>query len=274
MASESQKLYLDLLDYSRIRIKEFLHNYPIYPTQLQFNNEFNGACIVSMYENQRNKKDFPNRKSFFPTINCLSETCSKCWKFYLDPRNNSVKFLDIKLGKEFEKEFMGFLAAKGFISQRADTTIKNSPDIAVLSENGKPACFIEMKYLAAPFVKVHLFVKGRECYEGSTTLDTGKKIIAQRFIVEKDLRKPVYYVYWLDYPCIKGIFFMKSESVYEHIDSVKGIEWSRRERSGDYVKTHNGKLKIAHTEKVYLPLLLMGDFAELLEKMHEAVKNA
>jgi len=273
MPSKSQQLYLNLVGYSRVRLGQFLQKCPLFPTQLEFNIEFNGACVSLMYDEQRNHESCLPRQSFWTLINGLKETCSQCWNFYLNPRNNSVKFLDVRLGKQFEKEFMGFLESMGIKTERGDIEEKNAPDIAVLSKAAEPACYLELKYLTAPYVKVHQFVKGRECYEGSTTLDTGKKIAAQRKIVETKIKKPVFYVYWLDYPCIKGVFFMDSISVYKYIDSVHGVEWSRRQRSGDFVTTSEGKLNIAQVKKVYLPLLFMGDFAELLGKLREVIEK-
>jgi hypothetical protein len=184
-----------------------------------------------------------------------------------------VKSLDIRLGKYFENEFMGFLGVNGYESARGDVIRKNYPDIAVLQKDRQPACYLEHKYLTAPFVKVHTLVKGRECYEGSTTLDTGEKIAAQRQIVKAEITVPVFYVYWLDYPCIKGVFFMKSNDVYAHIDSVQGTEWVRKQRSGDFIDTGQGKLKVGHLHKVYLPLLRMGNFEELLKNIQMQVKE-
>jgi len=275
MISASQRLYTELLDYSSAKLNDFLHNYPLFPTQLKFDTIFNEACISLMYDGQRQQGTYLPRQSFWPKICGLKEICSSCWQFYLNPRNNSVKFLDIRLGKQFEKEFMGFLQSKGIGTRRGDIEAKNAPDIEVLSRRNAAACYLELKYLAAPYVKVHQFVKGRECYEGSTTLDTGKKIAAQRKIVETEIKQPVFYVYWLDYPCIKGVFFIDSAQVYKHIDSVRGVEWSRKHRSGDFITTGEGRLNIAQVKKVYLPLLSMGNFEELCERLRqESVKKA
>lgn len=273
LSTNSQGLYLELLDFAGSRLLTILKNYPLYLTQLTFDKEFNSCCISYMYDSQRNGKSYLSRQDFWPKISKLKSICASCWKFYLDPRNNSVKFLDIRLGKYFENEFMGFLRAKGFECIRGDIDRKNYPDIAVLHKNRQPACYLELKYLTAPFVKVYTLVKGRECYEGSTTLDTGKKIATQRQIVETEITVPVFYVYWLDYPCIKGVFFMKSNDVYAYIDAVQGTEWIRKQRSGDFVDTGQGKLKVGHLNKVYLPLLRMGNFEELLNNIQRQVEG-
>lgn len=269
MKTKSQDLYMELLEYSRPRLQKFLRNFPLYQTQLKFDEEFNHACISLMYESQRNQESHPPRQDFWSRIEGLKDTCASCWNFYLSPRNNSVKFLDIRLGRNFEEEFIGFLKSKGLDAGRGDVDRKNYPDIVVLRQNHEPVCYLELKYLAAPFVKVYKFVKGRECYEGSTTIDTGEKIAAQREIVETEITVPVFYVHWLDYPCLKGIFFMESSDVYQYIDSVEGIEWARRQRTGDFVTTKKGKLKVGQLNKAYLPLLRMGTFEELLNNIQQ-----
>jgi len=218
-----------------------------------------------MYDAQRNRESHSPRQDFWPKIEGLKDACTSCWSFYLNPRNNSVKSLDIRLGKNFESEFMGFLRTKGFQTIRGDIERKNFPDVAIVRQDQQPACYLELKYLTAPYVKIFKFVRGRECYEGSTTLDTGKKIAAQRKIVETEITVPVFYTYWIDYPCIKGVFFMESHDVYQHIDSVQGTEWVRKERTGDFIETKQGRLRVAHLNKVYLPLLRMGNFEELLK---------
>jgi len=265
MSALSQSLYLELLAYSRSRLFEFLRDSSLYPTQLNFDQKFNTNCVSLMYEEQRPKDSFSPRQDFWPKIEGLKDACASCWSFYLNPRNSSVKSLDIRLGKNFESEFMGFLASKGFLSVRGDVKRKNFPDIAILRQDQQPACYLELKYLTAPYVKIYLFVKGRECYEGSTTLDTGEKIDAQRKIVEAEISVPVFYTYWIDYPCIKGVFFMESHDVYEHIDSVQGTEWVRKQRTGDFIETEQGMIRVGHLNKVYLPLLRMGNFEELLQ---------
>lgn len=265
--SISQNLYLELLAYSKSRLTEFLKASTLYPTQLDFDRKFNSNCVSLMYEGQRGKESFSPRQDFWSKIEDLKDASASCWKFYLNPRNSSVKSLDIRLGKNFESEFMGFLTSKGFPNVAGDTERKSFPDIAILGQDKQRICYLELKYLTAPYVKIYQKVRGRECYEGSTTLDTGEKITAQRKIVENEIRVPVFYTYWIDYPCIKGVFFMESNDVYKHVDSVEGTEWVRKQRSGDFIETEQGKLRVGHLNKVYLPLLRMGNFGELLERI-------
>jgi hypothetical protein len=263
MVEESQKLYEELLGSSRERLSQSLQNYPTFSTQLKFDSVFNSACISIMYNAQRHQKPLLPKTLFWSKICGLRETCYSCANFYVSQRTNSDKSCDIELGKQFENELMEFLKSLGIATDRADNEKKNAPDIKVLSKDMSPSCYLEIKYLSAPFVLRNKFAKDRECYEGSTTLDSDKKILDQRRIVENEIRRPVYYVYWLDYPCIKGIFFMDSKEVYQYLDSVNNLEWTRKTRSGDF----SGNTRVGHNKKVYLPLLKMGNFEEFLKNL-------
>jgi len=130
-----------------------------------------------------------------------------------------------------------------------------------------------VKYLTAPFVKIFEKVPGRECYEGSTTLDADEKLETQRKIVEEEIDVPVYYVYWLDYPCIKGVFFMPSEEVYSYLDETK-LEWTRKERTGNFIHADRKRVRVGHIKKIYLPLLKMGNFEGLSNRLHELVASS
>ena len=125
----------------------------------------------------------------------------------MNPRNKSNKKMDVILGQQFEYLLIDFFKdKKGIISEKADKSYKNYPDNLVRDSSNQIVCYYEVKFLTAPFLLTYKVRPGRECYEGSTTLDIAKKIKAQREIVEM-LDEPTYYVYWLDYPCLKGIFY-------------------------------------------------------------------
>lgn len=259
--SLSEQLYLELVSLNRKKLIEYLENYPLYGSQISYDANFNSECYDLMFSKQRGGNPIM-RRDFWSQIENLQEECNSCWKFYIKPRNNSIKSLDIKLGKMFEKSFIDFLNMKGFQALRADEVKKNYPDIKVIKND--VVSYVELKYLSAPFLMVHRKLRGRECYEGSTTLDVGKKISAQRELVESEILEPVFYVYWIDFPCIKGVFFMRANEVYHYIDERKGLEFTRKERSGDFISTPLGKQKMAQLNKVYLPLLKMGNFEELM----------
>ena len=270
--SKSISLYKELLEIASPDLQEFTKNYPAHPTQFQF-NEINEKCVEKIYGELRKENKILPRLELVEQIDGLGETCSPCWKFYMTPRNRSAKFLDIKLGKEFEKHFVTFLNHKGIPSDTIKKgTPLNYPDVEIFNEQKTVVARCEIKYMSAPFLMLYKKKPGRECYEGSNTLDVGEKIQKQRKFVETEINEPVFYVYWLDYPCVKGVFYMKSADVYAHIDSVGGEEFERKERTGDFVKTKDGtKKKLAQTKKVYLPLYSMKNFDGLMQELNSLV---
>ena len=268
---DSIRLYKKLLESSRERLLEFTKNFPRQEKQFTF-EKFNEIAFEKMY---KNLKEVVQRQQLFSEVPGLKEACKGCWSFYLDKRNESVKSLDTKLGKQFEKALEEFFISIGLECIQSDERglEKNYPDLVVLGQDEKPVAFLEVKYLTAPFVTIFRNVQGRECYEGSTTLDADKKLEAQRKIVEEKIDVPVYYVYWIDYPCIKGIFSMSAEEVFAYVDKVKR-EWTRKEREGNFIHVKGKRVKVGHTEKVYLPLLNMGDFEGLVRELHRIFENS
>ena len=247
-------------------IKEYTKNLPTHERQFTF-DKFNEECYIKMYIKLRKSKTIIPRRVLFNDIPKLKHVCGSCWNFYLNQRTKSKKSLDIKYGKKFEIKLAEFLNKIG-INCKLEKK-KKYPDIVIQKENKKIA-YIEAKYLSAPFVKAYEKVPGRECYEGSTTLDV-KKINAQRKLLESgEINVPVFYVYWLDYPCIKGVFYMPAEKVYAYADVV-GVEWSRKEREGDYILVGDKKIKVGARKKIYLPLLEMGSFSELIGELRALI---
>jgi len=269
---KSIELYFELLDFAKPKLMFFLKNYPLHESQLNF-TEFNKECYRKIYIELRQNKKIISRKELIKLIPSLDTVCKNCWKFYISPRSNSIKSLDIKFGKKFEEVFMDFLSNKGFVCKDGDQIKKNYPNIAILNSREKPVCYLELKYIAAPFLTVYQKIKGRECYEGSLTLDVDEKLKLQRKIVEEEIKVPVFYVYWADFPCIKGIFFVEGKKVYEYVDEV-GLEYTRKARSGNFIQRTNGEVvEIGHREKVYLPLFEMEDFERLLEILIALIKE-
>jgi len=252
-------------------LTEFTKNFPRQERQFTF-EEFNEIVFQTMYKNLENV--IP-RQQLFDQVPNLKEACKGCWAFYLNPRNKSVKSLDIRLGKLFENVLKDFFTSIRLQCVRSDELgfRKNYPDLVVLGQKKKPIAFLEIKYLTAPFVKVYAKVPGRECYEGSTTLDVDEKLEEQRKIIEEEIDVPSYYVYWLDYPCVKGIFFMPSEEVFSYVDEKK-LEWTRKEREGNFVHTKGKRVRVGHIAKAYLPLLKMGDFEELVKELQKLVGSS
>ena len=117
------------------------------------------------------------------------------------------------MGKQHEEALMEFLSNKlNTIVCRADLEDRSMPDCKVLKADGTVAAYFEVKFHGAPFVCA-LQKTGRYCYEGSATLDY-KKIEKQLAIIDK-LDAPVFYVHWIEYPCLKGVFFETSVGWYE-----------------------------------------------------------
>ena len=104
----------------------------------EFSNQFmfselNERCLDVIY---KQKKVIP-RQDFFPSINNLEKTCKECWRFYLNPRNKSIKGLDIQLAKKFEIKLLDFLKKKGINCKRGDVGKKIYPDNMVLDNDEK-----------------------------------------------------------------------------------------------------------------------------------------
>ena len=88
-------------------------------------------------------------------------------------------------------------------------------------------------------------------------------------IVESELDRPVFYLHWIDYPCLKGLFFETSDQVKNEL-FILGEEFNREEREGDF--NESGKKK-GYTEKFYAKLLEMGSFEELIDIFLDMKKN-
>jgi hypothetical protein len=178
------------------------------------------------------------------------ETCGYCEKFHINNLKNIDKDADISIGKDLENCFKLFLeemlnGKNIYISiQRADSENLHMPDFKVVrTSDGKILAYFEFKAIYRPFIKISDKVDSTyECYSHSLTLDlsNGKKLMEQRKLVEDKIGTDnVYYVYWYDLPCIKGIFWISSKRVYEHMD--KQVPYERRIVEGDF--SQNGKKK-------------------------------
>lgn len=87
-------------------------------------------------------------------------------------------------------------------------------------------------------------------------------------IIDSELDRPTFYVHWIDYHDLKGIFFESSQQVKEYLYE-NSTQFTRNEREGDFVI----KKKVGYTEKIYSPLFEMGTFEEFIDILLDLKKN-
>ena len=255
-------LYEELLQSSKERFDEFFKNVPIFENQFQW-SDFNQKCYDLMYE-QNSYETFARVKELKNSIPELKDICKKCGEFYIPARNKSIPKYDVILGKQHEEALMEFLSKKlGAKTDRADLENRSMPDCKIMKSDGSVAAYFEVKFHGAPFV-MSLSLTGRYCYEGSATLDY-KKIEKQLEIIST-LDAPVFYVHWIEYPCLKGLFFVPSEQVAAYIAS-QHEEFERRKRDGDEQKS----AKSRYYKKMYSPLLHMGSFEQFITELKKCL---
>lgn len=259
-------LYEELLASCKERFDEFFANVPIFENQFTW-SEFNSKCYDAMYVNNtyENIAEVKNIKELIPE---LKDICKKCGEFYIPERNKSIPKYDVILGKQHEEALMEFLTTKlGAKTERADLQNRSLPDCKILKPDGSVAAYFEVKFHGAPFVRA-LYLTGRYCYEGSATLDY-KKIKKQLELIDNnELDAPVFYVHWIDYPCLKGVFYETSDQVKAFLESGDE-EFSRNIREGDNQKAK----KSVYLKKKYSPLLNMGDFDSLLNELKTLIES-
>lgn len=262
-AIESINLYKQLLKNSAHIKNEYLKNVNTFDNQLIF-NELNEKCYLKLYSEIKDINSIKPLNSFYEEIDGLEALNKKAYKFFMAPRNKSIKGMDVQLGNKFDEAFINFLCLIGIKAQRADTKNKKLPDILVLDKTKNIKAYIEHKYHHAPFMLSHKLI-GRESYEGSITMDTNK---LKKQIIECESEigdRPVYVVHWIDFHHLKGIFFNTISQIKDYLDNDKASEFQRKDREGDYKIVNRIKLKKGYLEKFYPPLHEMGDFSELVK---------
>ena len=256
-------MYEDILKIYRNEIDDFFKNVPTFDNQLHYDN-FNNLCFDKMYKNNNN--DDPKRvKDLKEEIVDLKDTCKKCGQYYMNPRNKSHIKYDVIMGQFFENILIDYFTNHLKIkATHGDKSNKKYPDCMILGKDKGIIAYFEVKYHCAPFISV-LQKINRYCYESSATLDV-KKIERQIEIIESDIERPVFYIHWIDYPCLKGIFFESSEQVKNALISEKIFE--REEREGDLEKNSQSVYK----EKIYSRLLDMGTIEEFVDMIKGMIK--
>lgn len=257
-------LYKSLLTFTENIKNEYLKNVPIFENQLNF-EEINELCYKKMYEDITLRSSIKTTPELYKEIPGLEELYKRARKFFLTPRNKSIKGLDVQLGKQFEEALINYLNSNKILAMRADTKNRRLPDIQVLDKTRNIKAYIELKYHNAPFM-LSWRLLNREPYEGSITLDT-EKVQKQLIEIDAELERPVYYVHWVDFPDLKGIFFNTNEQIEDYLNN-NPIEFVRKEREGDFkVSDYKIAAKVGYSEKFYPPLHEMGDFEELIDKL-------
>lgn len=257
--------YENLLEFKKHEITDYFKNVKLFENQFKF-DEFNERCIECMYTNNQ-QKNIKTVKELKAEIDTLQEMCKKCGSYFMVPRNKSIKGLDVQLGIFLEDLIIDFMNKKLKIkAMHADKKNKSYPDCMILGSDRGILAYFEVKYHGAPFIQAINKIK-RFCYEGSATLDL-KKVIKQLEIIDSELDRPTFYLHWIDYPCLKGLYFETSEQVKEYIYET-GEEFNREEREGDYNIIH----KVGYTEKIYSPLLQMGTFEEFINIINDIKEN-
>ena len=256
-------MYEDILKIYRNEIDDFFKNVPTFDNQLHYDN-FNNLCFDKMYKNNNN--DDPKRvKDLKEEIVDLKDTCKKCGQYYMNPRNKSHIKYDVIMGQFFENILIDYFTNHLKIkATHGDKSNKKYPDCMILGKDKGIIAYFEVKYHCAPFISA-LQKINRYCYESSATLDV-KKIERQIEIIESDIERPVFYIHWIDYPCLKGIFFESSEQVKNALISEKIFE--REEREGDLEKNSQSVYK----EKIYSRLLDMGTIEEFVDMIKGMIK--
>ena len=258
----SIELYKELLKHTD-ELLVFLENDKLFHNHFKF-NEINEKCYVEMYENVKpNSKipTLPELKQIIPNLDTLE---NEAYKFFIKPRNKSIKGLDVQKGNKIDEVIIKFLNSQKINCMRADVKNKKLPDLQILDKTRNISAYIEVKYHGAPFMLSRKLI-GRENYEGSITLDT-KKLRNQVVECKSEIPdRPVYILHWLDFHHLKGIFFNTLDQIEDYLEL--GTEFTRNTREGDYKLVNRVNLQKGYIEKFYPPLHEMGDLSELVQKL-------
>lgn len=259
-------LYNELLKFGEDKIFDFLSNARTHDLQFTY-SKFNEECYEKMYVDNK-EENIKTVKELKSEINDLKDVCKGCGSYFMVPRNRSIKGLDVQFGRLLEDIIIDFLRSKYKLNiVHGDNQNKKYPDCMLLSGDKGILAYFEVKYHGAPFISAINKI-GRYCYEASATMDL-KKLTKQIEIVESELDRPVFYLHWIDYPCLKGLFFETSDQVKNELFEL-GEEFEREEREGDF---SSSRKKVGYTSKFYSKLLEMGSFEELVDVFLDMKKN-
>lgn len=251
-------LYEELLEAAKPRFEKFFMNVKTFENQFCW-DEYNAQCYDYFYKNN-SYDSLATVKGAKEAIPEMKDMCPKCGTYFVPKRNESIPKYDVILGQQMEEEIMKFLSEKlGTEVCRGDLENRSYPDCKIMKKDGTAAAYFEVKYHAAPFVYSVRFT-GRECYEGSATLDY-KKMKKQLALIEEEIDVPVYYLHWIDYPCLKGVFYESSDAVKAHMEQ-QHVEFERKKREGDDKKSAGAR----YFSKIYSYLLELKSFEEMIDE--------
>lgn len=266
MVEIAMDYYSEFLEFSRSQIDNFFKNVPLFENQFKFSEESKNY-YQKIFLDQRNAEKIKTVAELKNEIPGYSKLYKEAAKYYSVPRNKSVKGLDVRLGIFLEDLLIDFLNKRFKLNvKHADKKNKQYPDCMLLGPDRGILAYFDLKYHSAPFIQSKRYL-GREPYESSATLDV-KKVTKQIELIDTELDRPCFYVHWLDYHDLKGIFFESSNQVKDYIYN-NGIQFNRKDREGDYSIVK----KVGYTEKVYSPLFNMGTFDEFVDVLIDLKKN-
>lgn len=124
--------YEELLEFGGERIFDFLKNARLHESQFKY-SEFNEVCYKKMYieNNQDSIKTVKELKEEIPE---LKDTCKGCGSYFMNPRNKSIKGLDVQFGRLLEDVIIDFLKTKYKLNvTHGDNSNKKYPDCMLLS---------------------------------------------------------------------------------------------------------------------------------------------
>lgn len=260
------RYYKEFIDFIQEDIASYFKNVNLFKNQFQF-NEYSQELYNKIFLAQRNCNSIKTIAQLKKEIPGYADLYKEASNFYLNPRNKSVKGLDVQMGRYLEELLMNYLKYKFKLNvMHADVKNKKYPDCMLLGTDKGILAYFEVKYHNAPFIRSKNLLN-REPYESSATLDV-KKVAKQLEIIDSELDRPTFYVHWVDYHDLKGIFFESSQQVKEYLYE-NSTQFTRNKREGDFVI----KKKVGYTEKIYSPLFEMGTFEEFINILLDLKKN-
>lgn len=258
--------YKDFIDFSKNELDEYFKNVKLYKNQFCFDDD-NEFYYKKLFLEQRHSEKIKTVAELKKEIPGYKDLYSDACKYYMSPRNSSKKIYDVQMGIKLEDLLIDFLKTKFKLNIRhADRKNRSYPDCMLLGKDKGILAYFDLKYHGAPFIQSKNKI-GREPYEGSTTLDLNK-VKKQINIVDSELDRPMFYLHWIDYHDLKGIFFESSDQVKKYIYE-NGADFERKDRSGDYKILK----KVGYTEKIYSPLFNMGTFEEFVDVLIDLKNN-